>query len=121
VATLALQIRSNVALTMTSVRQSMGALRLLLLDEPTAALDPAAEHHLYEEYVAASLRTREIGGITLVVSHRFSSVRMADLIVVLENGVVTEKGVHEALMALGGTYSQMFRTQALAYGVRSDG
>jgi ATP-binding cassette subfamily B protein len=89
---------------------------LLLLDEPTAALDPDAEHALFEGYASAA---REAGGdtgaITVLVSHRFSTVRMADLIVVMSSGRVTETGSHDELMAVGGTYAELFTLQATAY------
>jgi ATP-binding cassette subfamily B protein len=89
---------------------------LLLLDEPTAALDPAAEHALFEEFAAAAKVTAaRTGGITVLVSHRFSTVRMADLIVVLENGQVTETGAHDELVAAGGHYAELFELQARAY------
>lgn len=87
----------------------------LLLDEPTAALDPAAEQALYDEYrrTAASLDGQ--GSITVLVSHRFSSVRMADLIVVLVDGTVAEQGSHAELLAADGHYASMYRRQAAAY------
>lgn len=89
---------------------------LLLLDEPTAALDPEAEHRLYEQYAsAAKIAAAETGGITVLVSHRFSTVRMADLIVVLHNGRVEEVGTHEALLAAGARYADLFELQARAY------
>jgi len=89
---------------------------LLLLDEPTAALDPEAEHRLYEQYAAAArIAATETGGITVLVSHRFSTVRMADLIVVLHNGRVEEVGTHEDLLAAGGRYAELFELQARAY------
>jgi ATP-binding cassette subfamily B protein len=89
---------------------------LLLLDEPTAALDPEAEHRLYEQYAeAAKIAAAETGGITVLVSHRFSTVRMADLIVVLHRGRVEEIGTHEALLAAGGRYAELFELQARAY------
>ena len=90
---------------------------LLVLDEPTAALDAETEHALFERYAAA---TREHGGshggtITLLVSHRFSTVRMADLIVVLDGAKLAEMGTHEDLMARGGPYSELYGIQAAAY------
>jgi ATP-binding cassette subfamily B protein len=89
---------------------------LLLLDEPTSALDPDAEHALFEGYAsAARAAARESGAITILVSHRFSTVRMADLIVVLENGTVAQVGTHDELMALGGTYAELYTMQARAY------
>jgi ATP-binding cassette subfamily B protein len=89
---------------------------LLLLDEPTAALDPEAEHRLYEQYAAAAkIAATETGGITILVSHRFSTVRMADLIVVMHHGRVEEVGSHEQLLANGARYAELFELQARAY------
>jgi len=89
---------------------------LLLLDEPTAALDPEAEHRLYEQYAAAAkIAAAETGGITVLVSHRFSTVRMADLIVVMHNGRIEEFGTHEDLLAANARYAELFELQARAY------
>jgi ATP-binding cassette, subfamily B, bacterial len=89
---------------------------VLLLDEPTAALDPEAEHALYERFAEASrVAARETGGITVLVSHRFSTVRMADLIVVMDQGRVVEVGSHRALMRARGRYAELFEVQARAY------
>lgn len=89
---------------------------LLLLDEPTAALDPEAEHALFDRFAAAARSSSaETGGITVLVSHRFSTVRMADLIVVLERGRVVETGDHEHLIAANGRYAELFEMQARAY------
>lgn len=89
---------------------------LLLLDEPTAALDPEAEHALFDRFAAASVvAAKETGGITVLVSHRFSTVRMADLIVVLDAGRVLEVGTHEELAGAGGRYAELFELQARAY------
>ena len=87
---------------------------LLILDEPTAALDAETEHALFERYAAAS-RDRSAGRITVLVSHRFSTVRMADLIVVLDGARVVEVGTHNELMANRGAYSELYRIQAAAY------
>lgn len=89
---------------------------LVLLDEPTAALDARAEHALFERYATQAEGARRRGGITVLVSHRFSTVRMADLIVVLEAGRVVETGSHDELMSANGQYAQMFRLQAARYG-----
>ncbi|MFD0560118.1 ABC transporter ATP-binding protein [Stackebrandtia endophytica] len=89
---------------------------LLLLDEPTAAIDPQSEHELFDRIAAASSVTaRRTGGITILVSHRFSTVRMADLIVVFRDGAVAETGTHRQLTDAGGYYAQLFALQAKAY------
>jgi ATP-binding cassette subfamily B protein len=92
---------------------------LLVLDEPTAALDAETEHALFERYAAAARGGHsdgaEDGRITILVSHRFSTVRMADLIVVLDGARVAEVGSHEALMARGGVYAELYGIQAAAY------
>ena len=89
---------------------------LLLLDEPTAALDAETEHALFERYAAAAQGERPTNGrITLLVSHRFSTVRMADLILVLDGARVVEAGSHEELMAAGGQYAELYEIQASAY------
>jgi ATP-binding cassette, subfamily B, bacterial len=88
---------------------------LLVLDEPTAALDAETEHALFERYAAAARGTGESGRITILVSHRFSTVRMADLIVVLDGARLVEVGTHDELMAKNGQYSELYRIQAAAY------
>jgi ATP-binding cassette subfamily B protein len=88
---------------------------LLVLDEPTASLDAITEAALFERYLAAREKARATGAITILVSHRFSTVRMADVIVVLERGRITEHGSHEQLMRSGGLYAQLFEMQAQAY------
>ncbi|MGE0362520.1 MAG: ABC transporter ATP-binding protein [Vicinamibacterales bacterium] len=88
---------------------------VLILDEPTAALDAETEHALFERYAAAVRAASGVGRITLLVSHRFSTVRMADLIVVLDGARVVEHGSHEALVARGGQYAQLYAIQAAAY------
>jgi ATP-binding cassette subfamily B protein len=90
---------------------------LLVLDEPTAALDAETEHALFERYAAAACGTGEVrtGRITILVSHRFSTVRMADLIVVLDGARLVEVGTHEELMAKRGQYSELYNIQAAAY------
>jgi ATP-binding cassette subfamily B protein len=85
---------------------------VLALDEPTAALDAETEHALFERYAAA---VRGGGRITILVSHRFSTVRMADLIVVLDAARVVEVGSHEELMARGGQYAELYGIQSAAY------
>ena len=89
---------------------------LLVLDEPTAALDAETEHALFERY--ASCRRAAIatdGRITILVSHRFSTVRMADIIVVLDGARVVEVGSHDELMARGGQYAELYGIQAASY------
>ena len=88
---------------------------LLILDEPTAALDAETEHSLFEQFAAASRTGAENGRVTILVSHRFSTVRMADLIIVLDGARVAEVGSHEQLMARDGHYAALFRLQAAAY------
>jgi ATP-binding cassette subfamily B protein len=88
---------------------------LSILDEPTAALDAETEHALFERYAEGARAATGQGAITVLVSHRFSTVRMADLIVVLEGAHVVEVGSHKELMAAGGTYAQLYRIQADAY------
>ena len=88
---------------------------VLVLDEPTAALDAETEHALFERYAAVVRGDTAAGRITILVSHRFSTVRMADLIVVLDGARVVEVGSHEALMARGGQYAQLYGMQAQAY------
>ncbi len=86
---------------------------LLVLDEPTAALDAETEHALFERYAAAAHSSTD--RITILVSHRFSTVRMADLIVVLDGARVVEVGTHEDLLAKGGQYAELYQIQAAAY------
>lgn len=89
---------------------------LLILDEPTASLDAETEHLLFQQYAAAARdAAQRTGGITVLVSHRFSTVRMADQIVVVSGGTVAESGTHEALMAAGGTYAELYALQARGY------
>jgi ATP-binding cassette subfamily B protein len=89
---------------------------LLVLDEPTAALDPEAEHALFERYARAAGRAASHnGGVTVLVSHRFSTVRMADLILVLERGRLVAAGSHAELMQQGGLYAELYELQARAY------
>ena len=90
---------------------------LLILDEPTAALDAETEHALFEQYATAARDSiaNQNGRITVLVSHRFSTVRMADLIVVLDGARLVEMGTHPELMANGGQYSELYGIQAAAY------
>jgi ATP-binding cassette subfamily B protein len=89
---------------------------LLILDEPAAALDASAEHDLFERYASSAAQAgREDGGITVLISHRFSTVRMAGLIAVLDHGQLTECGSHRDLMTACGLYAELFTLQARAY------
>jgi len=87
-----------------------------VLDEPTAALDAETEHALFERYAAAARAEGDANGrITIFVSHRFSTVRMADLIIVLDGARLVETGSHEDLMARRGPYSELYSIQAASY------
>ena len=95
---------------------------VLVLDEPTAALDAETEHALFERFAAAARDGRSNGAddeadgrITILVSHRFSTVRMADLIVVLDGSRVVEVGLTRELVAKGGQYAELYGIQAAAY------
>jgi ATP-binding cassette subfamily B protein len=89
---------------------------LLILDEPTSALDAEAEHSLFERYAANAQRVgRRTGAITVLVSHRFSTVRMADLILVMDGNRLAEVGSHAQLMAQNGVYAELYSLQAAAY------
>jgi ATP-binding cassette, subfamily B, bacterial len=91
-------------------RMFMRAAEVLILDEPAAALDAEAEFELcqhFEELVA--------GRTSILISHRFSTVQLADRVAVLDAGRITEYGTHEALLALGGTYARLYRMQADRY------
>jgi ATP-binding cassette subfamily B protein len=91
-------------------RAYMRDAQLLILDEPTAALDARAE---YEVFLRFSELTK--GRMAVLISHRFSTVRMADRILVLKGGELVEQGTHEALVSLGGLYSELFQLQAAGY------
>jgi ATP-binding cassette subfamily B protein len=90
---------------------------LMILDEPTAALDAETEHALFERYAAAARERSPLGNgrITILVSHRFSTVRMADVIVVLDGARLVETGTHEELIARRGPYAELYGIQAAAY------
>jgi len=93
-----------------------GSPLLVVLDEPTASLDAPTETALFDRYAEASRAAAAAQGtITLLVSHRFSTVRSADLIVVLEGGRAVESGSHDELMRARGTYAELFELQARAY------
>jgi len=91
-------------------RAFMRDAEILILDEPTASLDARAEYEIF-----ARMQELTAGKMALFISHRFSTVRLADRILVLENGAILEDGTHEALLALGGTYAELFNLQAAAY------
>jgi ATP-binding cassette, subfamily B, bacterial len=84
--------------------------QILILDEPTAALDARSEYEVFQRFAELTA-----GKMALFISHRFSTVRMADRIVVLENGRIAEDGDHEQLTHLGGRYAEMFELQAASY------
>jgi ATP-binding cassette, subfamily B, bacterial len=90
---------------------------LLVLDEPTSALDAEIEHAIFERFAATALSgaNAATGGITLLVSHRFSTVRMAELIIVLDDSRVAEQGTHEELMASSGIYADLYGIQESSY------
>jgi ATP-binding cassette subfamily B protein len=88
---------------------------LLVLDEPTAALDAETEHALFERFAAVSRQQATNGRVTVLVSHRFSTVRMADVIVVLDGAHVVEVGSHDELMTRGGQYAELYSIQAQGF------
>merc|ERR1740117_1510600 len=97
----------KVALSRALMREGAG---LLVLDEPTAAMDAEAEAAIFER-----LANLTEGQSALLISHRFSTVRMADEIAVLQDGKIAEQGSHEELLALEGDYARLFRLQAKGY------
>lgn len=98
----------KVALARALVRRDQA--QLLLLDEPTSALDPRAEYGLYREFAALAS-----GVTTLLITHRLASVRMADVIYVLQAGQVIEAGSHDDLLAADGVYADLWQMQADGY------
>lgn len=84
--------------------------QLLILDEPTAALDARAEHEVFQRFADLTK-----GKMSVLISHRFSTVRMSDRILVLENGKIAEQGAHNQLLSSGGSYAEMFELQAAHY------
>ncbi|MGI8467160.1 MAG: ABC transporter ATP-binding protein [Pyrinomonadaceae bacterium] len=91
-------------------RAYMRDAQLLILDEPTAALDARAEFEVFTRFSELSQ-----GRMAILISHRFSTVRMADRIIVLQNGTVAEEGTHDALVSSGGAYAELFELQAAGY------
>jgi ATP-binding cassette subfamily B protein len=91
-------------------RAYMRDAEVLILDEPTAALDARAEYEVFQRF-----RDLSVGKTAILISHRFSTVRMADRILILENGQVVEAGSHEQLVASGGRYAELFELQASGY------
>jgi ATP-binding cassette subfamily B protein len=104
--------RVALARALAAVRSGAG---VVLLDEPTAQLDVRGESEIFDRILAA---TRQV--TTILISHRFSTVRHADRICVLEGGRVVELGTHDELIALGGRYREMFELQASRFGVAGD-
>lgn len=96
----------KIALARAFMRDS----EVLVLDEPTSALDAAREYEIFQRF-----RELTEGKIAVLISHRFSTVRMADRIAVIENGTIGELGSHEELLALNGTYARLFNMQAEGY------
>ena len=91
-------------------RAYMRDAQLLILDEPTAALDARAEYEVFTRFSELSR-----GRMAVLISHRFSTVRMADRIVVLKNGTVVEYGAHDELLTKKGLYAELFELQATGY------
>ena len=91
-------------------RAYMRDAQVMILDEPTAALDARAEYEVFQRFKELSE-----GRTALLISHRFSSVRMADRIVVLADGKVEDIGTHQELLARGGRYKELFELQAAGY------
>ncbi len=91
-------------------RAYMRDAQILILDEPTASLDARAEFEVYQRFVELTT-----GKMAVLISHRFSTVRMADRILVLEHGRIVEQGSHQSLVPLGGKYAELFELQAAGY------
>ncbi|GAB3925425.1 ABC transporter permease [Microlunatus endophyticus] len=86
-----------------------------VLDEPTAALDALTEHQLFDRYAEAARTGRVSGTITILVTHRFSTVAAADLVIVLDHGRIVEQGAHDQLIAANGRYAELYNLQARGY------
>jgi ATP-binding cassette subfamily B protein len=95
---------------MALARAYMRDAQILILDEPTASLDARAEFEVYQRFVDLTA-----GKMAVLISHRFSTVRMADRILVLEHGRIAEQGSHQQLVAQGGKYAELFELQAAGY------
>jgi len=89
---------------------------VIVLDEPTAALDPIAENEVYQKYAELTE-----GKTSIYISHRLASTRFCDRILLIDGNVIKEQGSHDELMALGGTYAKMFEVQASYYQEQSEG
>jgi ATP-binding cassette subfamily B protein len=83
---------------------------LLILDEPTAALDARSEHEVFQRFAELTE-----GKMSLLISHRFSTVKMSNRILVLKDGEIAEQGQHDQLLKVGGHYAEMFELQAANY------
>jgi ATP-binding cassette subfamily B protein len=88
----------------------MRSAEIVILDEPTSALDARAESRLFQDF-----REMVAGKMGVLISHRFSTVRIADRILVLDKGMIREQGSHEELVAAAGEYAQLFELQAAGY------
>jgi len=84
--------------------------QLLILDEPTAALDARSEHEVFQRFSELTE-----GKMSLLISHRFSTVKMSNRILVLKDGEIAEQGQHDQLLKVGGHYAEMFELQAANY------
>jgi ATP-binding cassette subfamily B protein len=84
--------------------------QIIVLDEPTSSMDAKGEYSVFQNF-----RELAAGWIAILISHRFSTVRMADRIYVLKDGRIIEGGTHEELVNVGGTYARLFETQAQCY------
>ncbi len=89
--------------------------RILILDEPSSALDAEAERDLFERIIATAHRAQKAGGITLIVTHRLSSARSADVLLVLDGGELVQSGSHAQLIRIPGVYRDLYRAQARAF------
>ena len=88
----------------------LSSVELLIFDEPTAALEPKTEHEIYQLFLTITANKTAV-----VISHRLALAKLADRIIVLENGKIIETGTHEGLMTMGGQYHLMFTRQASNY------